>query len=183
MAKQFDSISDKLSKFIANQHIYFVASAAPDGRVNVSPKGGDTLRVLGPNRVAWLQLTGSGNETAAHLQEINRITIMFCAFEGAPMILRLYGQASVLYPADDGWDEMVRLFPDIPGQRQIFDVQVELVQTSCGFAVPFMDFVSERETLQRWAENRGSDGLRTYWEERNTLSIDGKETGMREKLA
>ncbi|MGB1249750.1 MAG: pyridoxamine 5'-phosphate oxidase family protein [Candidatus Promineifilaceae bacterium] len=182
MAKQFDSISEKLSTFIAKQPVYFIASAAPDGRVNVSPKGGDTLRVLGPNRVAWLQLTGSGNETAAHLREINRLTIMFCSFEGPPMILRLYGHGTITYPSDAGWEEMAALFPATPGARQIFDCQIEMVQTSCGFAVPFMDFVAERDTLTRWSENRGEDGLRQYWEDRNTLSIDGKETGMREKL-
>ncbi len=183
MAKQYPEINDKLAEFIDKQQLYFVASAATEGRVNMSPKGGDTFRQLGANRVAWLNLTGSGNETAAHIRDVNRVTVMFCAFEGAPMILRLYGTAQVCYPGDDAWDEMSALFPQIAGSRQIYDMQVELVQTSCGFAVPFFDFVGERDTLFKWAENRGEDGLQKYWAEKNVVSIDGFETGMREQLA
>ena len=178
MAKFFDAIEEKHSAFIAKQQMYFVATAAADGRVNLSPKGYDSLRVLGPNRVIWLNLTGSGNETAAHLQEVNRMTIMFCAVEGAPLILRLYGTAQTVHPRDEAWAELSAHFKDSPGNRQIFDMQVESVQTSCGFAVPFFDFVGERDTLRKDAEHKGTDGIQEYWEKKNVVSIDGLPTGL-----
>lgn len=178
MGKCYTEIDARHSEFIAQQKIVFVGTAAADGRVNVSPKGMDTLRVLGPNRVAWLSVTGSGNETAAHLRELNRITLMFCAFEGDPKILRLYGQAKVYHPRDSQYQSMLPLFPALPGARQIIDVAVELVQTSCGMGVPFFAYAGEREQLNEWAVKKGPDGIRKYWEERNTLSLDGKPTGI-----
>ena len=176
MGKRFPELSDVFTDFIQNQQVFFVGTAAPDGRVNVSPKGMDTLRVLGKNRVVWLNLTGSGNETAAHLLENDRMTLMFCAFEGPPMILRLFGQAQVIHPRDSKWDELFSLFPSIPGARQIFDLDIDLVQSSCGMAVPYFDFNEERDQLKKWAEKKGDEGIKEYWQDRNQESIDGKPT-------
>tara|TARA_B100001059_G_scaffold229674_1_gene262603 strand:- start:1619 stop:2167 length:549 start_codon:yes stop_codon:yes gene_type:complete len=165
-------------EFIAAQHLFFVGSAAADGLVNVSPKGMDSLRVLGAGRLVWLNLAGSGNETAAHVLELPRMTIMFCSFDKQPLILRIYGSAEVIYPDHPKWPELIRLFPEYTGARQIFDLQIELVQTSCGFAVPFYEFKAERDTLTKWADGRGAEGVETYWSEKNLLSLDGKKTGM-----
>jgi len=176
MAKQYDAISDELKSFIKNQKVYFVGTAATEGRVNVSPKGMDSLRVMGPNRVIWLNLTGSGNESAAHLLEVPRMTIMFCAFEGRPMILRLYGKAKAIHERDELWNELIGEFGDNVGARQIFDLDVELVQTSCGFAVPNFDFIEERDILTKWADKKGREGVVQYWRDNNIESIDGKPT-------
>jgi hypothetical protein len=178
MGKQYTSITDDHRAFIAAQKMFFVATAAPTGRVNVSPKGMDSLRVLSPNRVVWLSVTGSGNETAAHVRQANRITLMFCAFEGDPKILRLYGGAQVIHPRDAQWAELAALFPALPGARQVFDVTVDLVQTSCGMAVPFYDYVGEREQLNDWARKKGTNGIREYWRDRNRISLDGVPTGI-----
>jgi hypothetical protein len=176
MAKRFTEIKDSLREFIEQQHIFFVGTAAPDGRVNISPKGMDSLRVIDSNRVVWLNVTGSGNETAAHVLESPRMTLMFCAFDGTALILRLYGTARTIHHGDPEWDGLYGLFTPIPGARQIFDLQVDLVQTSCGMAVPFFDYGGERDELKLWAEKRGEPGLREYWRDRNSLSIDGRET-------
>lgn len=178
MGQRFEQLSEKHQHFIESQHLYFVATAARDGRVNLSPKGMDSLRVLGPNRVVWLNLTGSGNETATHLQDTPRMTLMWCAFDGQPLILRCYGQARALHPRDKEFETLCRLFPNYISTRQIIDVQVDLVQSSCGFAVPLMDFVEEREILLDWAQKKGRDGVEKYWDERNRISIDGKPTGI-----
>jgi len=130
MGQKYTEISARHIQLIQRQKIYFVATAAQDERVNLSPKGLDTLRVLGPNRVVWLNLTGSGNETAAHLLESDRMTLMFCAFEGDPVVLRLYGHARLFHARDAEWNELVQLFPSIPGSRQVVDMNVDLVQTS-----------------------------------------------------
>jgi hypothetical protein len=176
MGKRLESISEDLKRFIEDQKIYFVATAAADGTVNLSPKGLDSLRVLSPNRVMWLNVTGSGNETAAHLRQNDRITMMFCAFEGKPVILRLYGHARIYHPRNSEWDEYAALFPVLPGARQLIDVTVDLVQTSCGMAVPLMKFEQERNELNRWAEKQGESGIRTYWQNKNLKSLDGFET-------
>jgi hypothetical protein len=175
MARVHDSITPDLRAFIEAQRVFFVASAplAADGHVNLSPKGLDSLRVLGDDRVAYLDLTGSGNETSAHLAENGRITIMVCAFEGPPRILRLFGTGRVMLPGDDGWDGLAAEFPEHVGTRQIIDVAVERVQTSCGFGVPRMEFVGERDQLPRWAAAKGEDGLIGYRREKNARSIDG----------
>ena len=178
MAKKYDHISPALQEFIEAQKVFFVGTAMREGRINVSPKGMDTLRVVGPNRVVWLNLTGSGNETAAHLMESTRITIMFCAFEGKPLILRLYGQAQTYHERDPEFDELAALFPPMHATRQLVDVRIELVQTSCGFGVPLMDFVEERDTLITWAANRSKDRIRDYWAEKNTVSLDGHATNI-----
>jgi predicted pyridoxine 5'-phosphate oxidase superfamily flavin-nucleotide-binding protein len=178
MGKQYDHISDTLQDFIKAQKIYFVATAARDGRVNVSPKGMDSFRILDKNKVAWLNLTGSGNETAAHLLDINRMTIMFCDFNDRPMILRLYGTADVTHTKDAAWLEKAALFPEMVGSRQVFEMTVDLVQTSCGFGVPLFDYVADRDNLTKWADNKGAEGVAAYWQEKNVKSIDGKPTGI-----
>lgn len=176
MAKRFTEIPAQLRRFIEAQKIFFVATAAADGRVNVSPKGMDSLRVVDSNRVIWLNLTGSGNETAAHVQDNPRMTIMFAAFAGEPMILRLYGKARAIHRNDAEWNEWFSLFDPLPGARQIFDLYVDLVQTSCGMGVPLFDFVGEREQLNKWALKKGEEGLKAYWKEKNQTSLDGRPT-------
>jgi hypothetical protein len=178
MAQQYSDISEKLIAFIEQQKIFFVGTATTDSRVNISPKGMDSLRVINKNRVIWLNVTGSGNETAAHIQENSRMTIMFASFEGSPMILRLYGKANVIHLNDTDWLELLPLFPAIAGARQIFDLSIDLVQTSCGMAVPFFDYVEEREQLKIWAEKKGEQGLKEYWKIKNQISIDGKPTNI-----
>ena len=175
MGKRMPAIEPAIAEFIADQHLFFVGTAAPDGRVNISPKGMDSFRVLGPNRVIWLNVTGSGNETAAHLAETDRMTIMFCAFVGKPMILRLYGHARAIHTTDAEWDTLAVHFPALPGARQIFDVAVDLVQSSCGMAVPYFDYTGERTQLNQWAEMKGDEGIQHYWEEKNRVSLDGKK--------
>lgn len=181
MAKQFDELSEPLLEFIAAQKVFFVGTATMDSRVNVSPKGMDSFRTLSSKRVVWLNLTGSGNETAAHIQQDSRMTIMFCAFEGAPLILRLYGTAKVIHQNDPEWQGLFAHFTPLPGARQIFDLAVELVQTSCGFGVPFLSYTGERDTLESWATKKGDDGLRQYWDEKNQFSIDNIPTHIIEK--
>lgn len=178
MARQFDRIEDDHRTFIEEQHIFFVATAAPEGRVNVSPKGMDSLRVAGPNRILWMNLTGSGNETAGHLLESPRMTLMWCSFTTRPLILRCYGSARCFHVEDAGWEERAACFPPHRSARQIFDMTVELVQTSCGYAVPFMDYVGERDTMQRWVDAKSDDDIRAYWVEKNSRTIDGKPTGV-----
>lgn len=178
MAKQFPALDADHIAFIADQHIFFVGTAAPDGHVNLSPKGRDSLRVIGPNRILWRNLTGSGNETAGHLRLANRITLMWCSFTTRPLILRAFGTARVTHRGEPGWDDLNAHFPHDPGARQVFDVTVELVQTSCGYAVPFMDFCEDRDTLKTWAEKKGEDAMPAYWAEKNTVTIDGFPTGM-----
>lgn len=177
MGQRYDHIPEPQIDFIRRQKIFFVGTAGgPDTRVNVSPKGMDSLRVLSPHRVVWLNVTGSGNETAAHLLENDRMTLMFCAFEGKPLILRLYGTATAIHPRDPSWAEHYARFNPLPGARQIFDLRVELVQTSCGMAVPCFDYQQEREQLNAWATTKGDDGISDYWTQKNQLSIDGKPT-------
>ena len=178
MGKRYNEIQPDQQEFILDQKIFFVGTAAATGLINVSPKGMDTFRVIDPHKIVWLNLTGSGNETAAHLLKNDRMTIMFCAFEGKPKILRVYGTARIYHPRDSGFNKYIGLFPDIPGSRQIIDMDVDLVQTSCGFAVPLMDFREERSQLSSWADKQGEAKIKTYWEERNSTSIDGFDTGI-----
>jgi len=180
VGQKFSAIGDRHREFIARQRMFFVGTAAAEGRVNVSPKGLDALRVLAPDRVVWLNLTGSGNETAAHVRELDRMTLMFCAFEGPPMILRLYGHAAVLHRRDAGWAELASLFPPLAGARQIVDLRVDLVQTSCGLGVPQYGYGGQRDGLETWARGKGEEGIRRYWEEKNRVSLDGAATGVLE---
>lgn len=176
MGQQFKQLSDKHRAFIAAQHLFFVATAAREGRVNVSPKGLESLRVLDENTVLWLNGTGSGNETAAHLLDSPRMTLMFCAFADNPLILRLYGEAVVYHPRDPEWNELLGLFTPLQGSRQIYKLHVDLVQTSCGFGVPLLEYQGDREQMHTWAASKGEDGVREYWEAKNQLSLDGQPT-------
>lgn len=178
MAKFYDTLNPDIQEFIEAQKIFFTGTAAAEGRINVSPKGMDSLKVLGPNKLIWLNLTGSGNETAAHIRQVNRITLMWCAFEGKPLILRIYGNAVAIHPRDKQWDDYLSHFPETAGARQIFEVHIESVQTSCGFAVPLMDYREDRDILIKSSEKKGEEGIQKYWAEKNVTSIDGLETGI-----
>jgi len=173
MGKKFPEIEDRQIEFIHAQQMFFVGSATSDSRINISPKGMDSFRVMNKNRVVWLNVTGSGNETAAHMQENDRMTIMFCAFEGRPKILRLYGQAKTIHCDDKDWNELYALFDPLPGARQIFDVSIDLVHTSCGFGVPLYEFVGQREMLNAWALKKGKSAISDYWQQKNAISLDG----------
>lgn len=180
MGTRFDSISPTQQKFIEEQKIFFVGTATADSHINVSPKGMDFFRVMGPNRVVWLNLTGSSNESSAHIQHLPRMTIMFCAFNGAPMILRLFGTAKVIHRNDAQWNELAGLFPEAMSARQVFDMQVDIVQTSCGFGVPLMNYEEDRSKLMDWAAKRGPEGIQDYWRDNNQITIDGIETNILE---
>ncbi len=176
MGKRMNEIPQALQEFIVKQKMFFVGTARAEGTINISPKGIDSFRIINANKVVWLNLTGSGNETAAHLLGNNRMTIMFCAFEGNPLIFRLYGKAKAYHVSDEQFETYSALFPKMAGARQIIEMQVEFVQTSCGFGVPLMDFKEERTQLSSWTEKKGD--LEAYWQEKNTVSLDGFETGM-----
>ena len=178
MAERFEKLNEKHIEFIGNQHMFFVGTAATDGFVNVSPKGMDSFRILDNNRIAWLNLTGSGNETAAHLRDNGRMTVMFCSFDKQPLILRLYGQAKVVHPRDPEWPLLMEKFPVYTGARQIFVLALELVQTSCGYAVPLYNLAGERHTLSKWADNLGKEGIERYWVEQNSRSLNDQDTGI-----
>jgi hypothetical protein len=181
MAKMFERIEPAHAAFIEQQHIFFTASAASSGRVNISPRGADAFRVLDPNTVSYLDQTGSGNETAAHLLASGRLTIMFCGFENVPMILRLYGRGQSLWKGTPEYAALLASAYDghePPGARQIIKLSVDLVQTSCGYGVPLFDYKEDRPTLLRWAEGKGEDGVAAYWRQKNVRSIDGFETGV-----
>lgn len=176
MGKQFSELADKHIEFINKQKIYFVATAAEVGKVNLSPKGGDSLKVISPTQIAWLNLTGSGNESAAHVLQNPRMTVMWCAFEGSPLILRTYGKAKVLHSGDAEWAKYTALFPDSVANRQIFLLEIEMVQASCGMSVPLYTYDSDRNDLANWSERQGADGLEKYWLKNNQTSLDGFET-------
>lgn len=178
MAKHLPEITSELQDFIKEQKLFFVATAAKDGRINLSPKGHDSLRVLSPNKLVWVNLTGSGNETAAHLLKHDRMTIMFCAFEGKPNILRLYGHAKAYHERDEAYQNHIGLFKENTGSRQIIELNIDLVQTSCGYSVPLMDFKEERDMLNSWSSKQGKQRIKAYWKEKNTKSIDGFETNI-----
>ena len=178
MSKFYTKLTSRVQKFIKAQKMFFVATAPKNGRINLSPKGMDSIRVINENRILWLNLTGSGNETAAHILENNRITLMFCAFEGNPNILRIYGKGKAIHPKDTEWKDVISLFPDIPGARQIFDITVESAQDSCGMSIPFYDYVGERNQLNDWAIEQGQEKVEQYWEDRNQTSIDGLPTNI-----
>jgi hypothetical protein len=180
MSKFHPEITPELQDFIKAQKIFFVATAAEEGRINLSPKGHDTLRVLDSNKLIWLNLTGSGNETAAHLLKNDRMTIMFCAFEGKPLILRIYGHAKIYHERDDEFQKHINLFEENMGSRQIIVLKVDSAQTSCGYSIPFMDFKEERGMLNSWSKKQGKERIEAYWQEKNTKSIDGFETNILE---
>lgn len=176
MAQQYPALNEKHIDFIQQQKLFFVATATADSRINLSPKGLDSLRVMASDRVVWLNMTGSGNETSAHIQQDTRMTLMFSAFEGNPMILRVYGNARVIHQKDKDWEELYAQFEPLAGARQLFDMRINLVQTSCGFGVPLFDYVGERGMLDDWSEKKGTEGIKQYWNEKNQHSIDGLDT-------
>jgi len=177
----FKQLTEDHVDFIKDQKVFFVATAVEDGTINLSPKGLDSLRVLENNRILWINLTGSGNETAAHVQKNPRMTLMMNAFDGKPLILRIYGQAKVIHHLDEDWQELVNLFPYSEGSRQIFDLSIEKVQTSCGWAVPEYEFKKHRNILDKSNKVAGEKGIRSYWESSNTKSLDGLKTNIIEK--
>lgn len=180
MGKKQKELNEGIISFIETQKLFFVATAAPTGTINISPKGMDSFRVLNNNKIIWLNVTGSGNETAAHLLQDNRMTIMFTAFEGKPNILRLYGKAKIFHERDTEFTEYISLFPPLAGARQIIELDIEAVQESCGMAVPFYDFKEERTHLNDWATKQGEEKIRQYQLEKNTVSFDGFETKLTE---
>jgi hypothetical protein len=171
----YEAIDDRLAELIGRQHLFFVATAAlaAEGSVNLSPKGLDSLAILDPHTVAYLDLVGSGAETIAHLRENGRITILFCSFEGSPLLLRLYGRGEVFEPGDEGFETLLTHFPEHPGTRSIIRVSVTRIADSCGFGVPLYRFEGERTQLTRWAERKGDEGLREYQLGNNRVSLDG----------
>ncbi|MGI9013708.1 MAG: pyridoxamine 5'-phosphate oxidase family protein [Phycisphaerales bacterium] len=175
-------LNDKLRTFIAQQQMFFTASSPQSGgRVNLSPKGIDGLCIIDDRTVAYLDLTGSGNETAAHVHENGRLTIMLCSFQDQPLILRLYGNGRIVQPRDSEWETLRALFPQRPGTRQIIVLNVESVQTSCGFGVPLYQYISQRDMLIDWAEKKGEARIAAYHHEKNSLSIDGLPTGIHDR--
>ena len=175
MGKTYDQLDDRLMDFIRHQHVFFVGTApnSPEGHLNISPKGLDTFHILGPQTVAYLDLTGSGIETVAHIRENGRITIMFCAFEGRPLIVRLHGRGRVVEPGDGEWSGLIACFPEHPGARSVVVMDVERVADSCGFGVPLYEYRGERSQLLDWAEREGPEGLEIYRYKKNRASIDG----------
>lgn len=180
MAKFYSDLDASLQNFIKEQKIFFTATAPQKGRINLSPKGIDTFRCIDNKTVAYLDLTGSGNETSAHLNEDSRMTIMFCSFSDNPLILRLYGQGKVIRPRDKEWLSFYSLFKPLPGERQIIVLEVDSAQTSCGFGVPVYEFKEERKTLREWANKKGEQGIYEYWKAKNLKSIDGLPTKLLE---
>jgi Pyridoxamine 5'-phosphate oxidase len=176
MAKFYSQLDAQLCEFIDRQQLFFTATAPIDGRINLSPKGIDSFRCLDFDRVAYLDLTGSGNETAAHLHQNGRMTIMFCSFTDKPLILRLYGTGEVVSPGSSKWDNLIDRFTDLPGKRQLILLQIESVQTSCGYGVPIYELQTERSTLLDWARSKGVEGVSAYQHQKNLTSIDGLPT-------
>jgi hypothetical protein len=176
MAKFYTELNDTLRAFIGAQRMFFNASAPNQGRINVSPKGLDTFRILSDARVAYLDLTGSECETAAHLAENGRLTLMFCSFQEKPLILRLYGRGFVVRPRDAQWEALRALFPPLPGERQIIVLDIESIMTTCGFAVPLYEYQGQRELLPEFTCKMGEQRMDQYRRERNQQSIDGLPT-------
>ena len=182
MGKAKDSLTPKTTAFINAQKMFFVATAAKNGYINLSPKGGAEIKVVDSKKIVWLNYTGSGNETAAHLLQLPRITLMFCAFEGRPNILRVYGEGKCHHPGDPSYTSYISLFKDTAGVRQIVEITVEQVTDSCGFGVPLMQFQGHRPELKEWIDSKGEEGIKAYWKAKNVNSIDGFDTGIRPYL-
>ncbi len=178
MATFHDELDESVCEFIRAQHLFFVATAPQEGRISLSPKGMDSLRVFNEREVGYLDVTGSGNETAAHVLQNGRLTLMFCSFDRTPLILRLYGTGRTLHPRDAEFEERMEAFDPIVGARQIILLSIESIQKSCGYSIPFYEYQGEREALNKWAEKKGQEELDKYREEKNTTSIDGLPTGL-----
>lgn len=184
MAKRFPRLEAHHHRFIAEQHLFFTASAAPSGHVNVSPRSTDMFRVLGDNAVMYLDRTGSGNETAAHLKADGRLTLMFCAMAGPPLIMRLYGRGRVIHrDSDEFARRLSEHFEGMAplGARQMIHLDFGLVQTSCGYGVPLFAYQEERPQMDAWAKAKGAEGIEDYWREKNQVSLDGLPTGLFEE--
>lgn len=183
MAKFHTQMEDHHQQFIESQHMFFVSTApiSGEGHINLSPKGLDSFRVLSPARVAYMDIVGSGNETSAHILENGRITLMFCAFDGPPNILRLYGRGYAVLPGDATWPELSSHFDILPSTRQIIVADIHKVQTSCGFGVPYYNYIGERDHSHKWAETKGAQGLEDYKKEKNMISLDGLPTALATK--
>ena len=175
MGSHYDEISPDLADWLRQQHMFFVATAplAADGLVNCSPKGMDTFRIFGPREVAYLDLTGSGVETIAHLRENGRIVLMFCAFNGPPKVVRLHGTGQAILPDSPEFAALKPQFPDYPGTRAIIRIRLDRIGDSCGYAVPNMEYTGERDALVRWAISKGDEGLQEYRSEKNARSLEG----------
>ena len=184
MAQFYDHITDEIKDFIRKQPLFFVATAPlnADGHVNLSPKGMDSFRILGDNSVGYIDMTGSGNETSAHIAENGRITFMFCGFENKADIIRLYGTGRVVLPDAPEWDTLSGHFPALISARQLIIADVHKAQSSCGYAVPYMEFKGERDTLSKYWQVKGEDALPEYWENKNVTSIDGLTTPLGDAL-
>lgn len=184
MGKVFPELDERNAGFIRKQHVFFVATAplSGEGLVNLSPKGLDAFAILGPTRVAYLDLVGSGIETVAHLRENRRIVLMFCSFERPPRILRLHGLGDVIEPGDDGWDEISSHFPEYKATRAVIDVDVTRISDSCGYGVPLYHFEGAREQLIQWAARKEPAEILDYQEKNNRKSIDGLP-GLRRELS
>ena len=184
MGKEMEQISAEHKSFIEDQHLFFVTTAPlnEEGHINLSPKGFDCFRVLSPTRVGYLDIVGSGNETSAHLLENGRITFMFCAFDGPPKILRLYGKGKTVLPGDDEWDELSKQFTILPATRQIIVADIFKVKSSCGFGIPYYEYKGERDHAIKWAEKKGEAGLEEYKKEKNMVSMDGLPTPIASKF-
>ena len=181
MAKDYPALNAHHREFIARQHMFFTASAAAGTRINISPRSTDWLRIVSDNAVVYLDRTGSGNETAAHMRADGRLTIMFCAVDGPPLILRLYGQGTAIPRGSSAYAALLvdHFGGNEPlGGRQMMRLDFDLVKTSCGYGVPFYDYRGERDTMDRWAESKGEDGIAAYWREKNLESMDGLPTGL-----
>jgi hypothetical protein len=183
MAEFSERLDDKLTAFIEEQHMFFTGTAADGSRINVSPKGMDTFRVFDAQTVGYLDLTGSGNETAAHIKNDGRLTLMFCGFESRTLIVRLYGRGEVVRPRHEKWAQYMADFDTLPGQRQIIVLHIESIQSSCGYAVPRYDYKGQRDTLVKYAEKVGADGIEQCWRHKNICSIDGLQTPMADEFA
>jgi hypothetical protein len=178
MSNWYKTMTPELTRFIAEQKVFFVATAPNQGRINISPKGMDTFRVISPRRVIYLDITGSGNETAAHLLDNGRITIMFCSFDKTARIMRIYGHGRTIHLGDESWNEYLAMFPPERGVRQIMEIDVEATMTSCGYGVPVMENLAERDTLHKYWEKRDDQTLTAYQQKENQRSIDGLPTGL-----
>lgn len=178
MAKVHPELSKEHQKFISEQKMFFVASApAPDGFINLSPKGLASLRIIDPLTLVYMDLTGSGNETAAHVRQNGRLTIMLCSFTGKPVILRIFGRGEIIDPVHEDFENTLSLFQKLPGLRHFVKLKADRVQTSCGFGVPLYEYAGQRQVLIDWAEKKGEQGLKNYRAEKNSISINGIPTG------
>ena len=175
MGKKYQQLQTHHLDFIAKQYIFFVATTTKNSFINLSPKDTQSLSIINERQLLWLNLTGSGNQTAACLQEDNRMTMMFCALEGNPNIVRIYGKANIIYPSDDRWQAMLSSFDYTKGARQIIELNIDLVVNSCGFGVPLYEFVGHRKQLQTWTTKKGKQGIKTYQQEKNTISLGGEK--------